>query len=94
MEVIRNSKNGRAPGSDKIQVEILKAGGEQLYRRLHKIICKIWNNEQIPMEWKQGVVVPIYKKGDTELCKNYRGISLLKVAYKILTTLIQRQLTK
>jgi hypothetical protein len=24
----------------------------------------IWNNEKLPVQWKQLIIVPIYKKGD------------------------------
>jgi len=38
----------------------------------------------LPEKWKDSFVVPIYKKVDRTDCSNYRGISLLLAAYKIL----------
>ena len=29
-----------------------------------------------PKDWQTGVVISIYKKGDSKKCTNYRGISL------------------
>jgi len=37
----------------------------------------IWNKEELPEEWKELIIIPIYKKGDTTDCSNYRGISCL-----------------
>ena len=36
--------------------------------------------------------MPLYKKGDPEKTKNYRGISLLPTAYKIYTEILRRRL--
>jgi len=28
----------------------------------HKIINSIWNKEELPEQWKESIIVPIYKK--------------------------------
>jgi hypothetical protein len=40
-------------------------------------IISIWNKEELPDQWKESILVPVYKKGDKTDCSNYRGISLL-----------------
>jgi len=47
----------------------------------------------MPEEWKETIIVPIAKKGDKSHFSNYRGISLLSTAYKILSNVLLLRLT-
>jgi hypothetical protein len=38
----------KSPGTDLIPAELIKAGGETLYSDIHKLICYIWNKEELP----------------------------------------------
>jgi len=42
----------------------------------------------LPEEWKESITVPIYKKGDKAGESNYKGISLLRTTYKILSSIL------
>jgi hypothetical protein len=50
---------------------------------LHVVIQHSWTNETLPRGWTEGVLCPVYKKGDKLDCTNYRGICLLNVTYKV-----------
>jgi len=47
----------------------------------------------LPEEWKEPIIVSIYKKGDKTDCSNYSGISLLPTTYKILSNTLLSRLT-
>ena len=70
-------KSHKSPGVDQIPAELIKTGGRTIHGAIHKLIIAIWNNEELPEEWKELVIVPIHKKRDKTECNNYRGISLL-----------------
>ena len=91
---IQTLKNGKAPGTDQITAEAIKAGGDILLHRLHILLQTIWRTEQVPTTWKKAIVIPIHKKGGSRECKNYRGISLLSIVGKIFTKIIQSRLQK
>jgi hypothetical protein len=55
-------KSYKSPGTDNIPAELIKAGGETLYPEIHRLICCIWNREELPQQWKESIIVPIYKK--------------------------------
>jgi hypothetical protein len=78
-------KSYKSPGTDQILAELIKAGGETLCCEIHKLICSIWNKEELPQQWKGSIIIPIHKKGDKTDCNNCRGISLLSTTYKILS---------
>jgi hypothetical protein len=74
---IEKLKRYKSPGIDQIPAEPIKAGGRIIQSEIHKLIVSICSKEELPEEWKESIIVPIYKKGDKTDCSNYRGISLL-----------------
>jgi len=42
----------------------------------------------MPTEWNVSIICPIHKKGDIMECSNYRVVSLLNTAYKVLSNIL------
>ncbi|XP_046687955.1 uncharacterized protein LOC124373648 [Homalodisca vitripennis] len=61
-------RNNKSPGSDTITAEMLKYGGEELLKVIHELISNVWEQERMPEEWKKGLIILIYKKGDRRDC--------------------------
>ena len=83
-KAVKQMKCNKASGGDGIPAEVYKHGGTILVHHLHRLFLKIWDNEEVPQELKDASIVTIFKKGSRTECGNYRGISLLPVAGKIL----------
>ena len=90
---IEKLKSHKSPGIDKIPAELIKAGGRTVFVEIHKLIICNWNKEELSKEWKESIIVPIYRKGDKTNCSNYRGISLLPTMYKMLSNILLSRIT-
>nr|KAG5703814.1 hypothetical protein BaRGS_031448 [Batillaria attramentaria] len=82
-KAIMTLRNGKAAGPDEIPAEAIKADTETAINMLHSLFSKIWEKEEVPAQWKEGIVIKLPKKGDLRDCSNYRGIMLLSVPGKI-----------
>ncbi|KAJ4452301.1 hypothetical protein ANN_03821 [Periplaneta americana] len=90
---IENLKKYKSLGIDQIPAELIQEGGSALYSEIYKLVLAIWEEEIVPEQWKESIIVPIFKKGDKTNCGNFRGISLLLTSYKILSNILLRRLT-
>ena len=78
----------KATGSDDISGQMLLLCDDSVVSPLMIIFCSILETSVYPDQWKLANVVPIYKKEDKQLVKNYRPISLLPICGKIFEKLI------
>lgn len=81
-------KNGKAAGPDGIPAEALKADLETTAELLYPLFAKIWEEEVMLADWKEGYLIKLPKKGDLSKSSNYRGITLLSVPGKVFNRII------
>ena len=59
------------------------------------LIQNIFEQEKMPEEWRDSVIVPIFKeKRDIQDCGNYRGINMISHTMKFWERIIDRRLTE
>jgi hypothetical protein len=75
-----------------MHIELLKYTPVEIKVRFLHIINIFRNMHKIPDDWTRGVICLIFKKGNRRDFNNYRGISLLNVAYKVYAKIITRRL--
>ena len=63
--------------------ELLKYGGSGMVCLLEQLFSVIWREELVPRQWREGLIVNLFKNGDKEDPGNYRGITLLSVVGKV-----------
>ena len=87
--------NAKAVGPDGLPAELLKLGLQQdrtILRGLHRLTILIWRQGKVPQQWKDAVITVLHKKGDKTEYKNYRGISLVSHASKVLLRAVATRL--
>ncbi|VDP75861.1 unnamed protein product [Schistosoma curassoni] len=71
---IRQVKSGKTAEPDNIPAEALKADVAVTSNMLHILFNKIWDEEQVPTDWKEGHLNKILRRSGLSNCDNYRGI--------------------
>ena len=89
---IKSLKNGKAAGVDNIPAELIKNGGDEVVDLLTTICNKIWQTGEWPSTWTQSLIIIIPKKGNLQLCNNYRTISLISHASKVMLKVLLNRL--
>jgi hypothetical protein len=81
--IIEKMKNSKAADQDEIPAEALKTDIETTADMLLQLFEKIWEQGEIPTDWKDGHIIKLPKKGELSSCENYRGITLLSAPSKV-----------
>jgi hypothetical protein len=63
LAIKKKIKRHKSPSIEQIPAELIKTGGKIIRSETHKLINSIWNKEELPEDWKESIIVPIYKNG-------------------------------
>ena len=77
-ERLSDLKTHNATGPDSIHAYVLKSGADQLAPILTRLYKYSLDFGEIPLDWKNAFVVPIFKKREKHVPSNYRPVSLRK----------------
>ena len=88
LNIIRSLNPNKAHSWDGISVRMIKLSDAALVTPLKIIFKNCLRRGLFPKIWKYANVVPVHKKNEKNLKKNYRPISLLPIFGKILEKLM------
>ena len=71
---------------------MLKLCDKSISKPLELIFQSCIKQGKFPTEWKKANVVPVHKKGDKQILKNYRPVFLLHICGKTFERLIYNNL--
>lgn len=92
VKAINKMKDGKAAGNDGILSEMLKNCKQVIVPFLFKYFNAMFCRGYFPRKWSEATIVPLHKKGDTNIPDNYRGISLLSILSKVFTHILNVRL--
>uniref|UniRef100_A0A8D8VL77 Craniofacial development protein 2 n=2 Tax=Cacopsylla melanoneura TaxID=428564 RepID=A0A8D8VL77_9HEMI len=89
---IKTLKDGKAPGPDEVQSEIIKLFSDDFKKELTVIFNVIYNSGEIPKDWLKSEFIILPKKQGARKCGDYRTISLMSHLLKLFLKIMHRRL--
>ena len=83
-KLIASLKNSKSTGVDYIDTWVIKLVAKEILPALTHIVNLSISQSEFPTIWKTAKVVPLLKKGDPLIAKNYRPVALLPIFSKVL----------
>ena len=79
----------KASGCDRIPVELFQILKDDAVKVLYSIQQQIWKTQQWQQSWKRAVFITISKKDNAKEWSNYRTISFISHANKVMLKILQ-----
>ena len=83
-QLIKNLDPNTAHGHDEISVKILKLCTPSICKPLTLLFENCLASGEFPNVWKKSNFVPVHNKGEKQLIKNYRPVSLFPICGKLM----------
>ncbi|KAF6200406.1 hypothetical protein GE061_006709 [Apolygus lucorum] len=81
-------RSGKALGPDEVPAEILKLLDEENVKKLTILFNTIYDSGKLPLDWLHSIFITLPKKANSQSCEEYRLISLMSHALKVLLRVI------
>ena len=89
---LRSITMNKASGGDRMPVELFQILEDDAVKVLHSICQQIWKTQQWLQDWKRSILILIPKKDNTKESSNYRTITLISHASKVILKILQARL--
>lgn len=93
-KTIKTLKRNKSCGIDNISADFFIDANDFISPYLTTIFNKIYETRTYPEAWRKGIIVPIFKKGERNNPRNYRGITLMSSIAKIFSLCLRNRLNK
>ena len=89
---IKKLRGGGALGPDKLPGSLLQAGGRAAAEIIHCVLELIFLFGYVPLVWRGGRYILLFKKGDASKCNSYRGLLVSDHIGKIVASVVQTEI--
>ena len=95
-KAVSTLNSGKASGDDGVTKEHLKDAGPQMIKTLTIIYNHIWELEYIPLHFRKGIQIPLYKRKNAPIleCNNYQGMTHLSTFNEVFEILVWKRMEK
>ena len=91
---IKSMNPGKSPGPDGIVIEMFKSTLGQILPFLKTLFNDVYDRGEVPADWCESIICPIFKSGSNREPQNYRGISLMNSISKIFNGILTARVQK
>src|SRR6218665_2030398 len=89
VEQLKTLKTDKGPGIDDLHPKFLHEVREEIGEALALIFNKSMQTGDVPQEWRDALIVPLFKKGSRSDPCNYRPVSLTSVVCKVMERIVK-----
>ena len=86
---LRSLDIGKSPGPDGIHPLVLRELAPELSVPLSHIFRLSMTTASLPLDWKKGVIKPLFKSGDRSFPGNYRPVCMTSILVKVMERFIR-----